>query len=262
MAAKLEHVAAVFGDVERPVAHTSHPVDPEDLPQLLTVQIDVQQQRGQELLAVGPIAGGSSSSDEIIETLIERDRPTDTGLLVLGVAQARVTGDGVSLVCHVGACFYIRHMSVRGLSNLVVTIMAAGEVHALPARDQRRLHEALLRLNDDERPEARALLGRLGDPLSWRAHPSVGMRASGVTEAVWDAVAAGHLRATECGTDAWFELTDAGRQLGGRHLMALPAEQAQAVYETGAAWAAASTLRKKAASAIASSASTRRVKLA
>lgn len=105
-------------------------------------------------------------------------------------------------------------------------------------------------------------MGRLSEPLRWRSHPSVGMRASGVTEAVWDAVSAGYLRARESGTAAWFELTVSGRRAGGRCLMAFPTIQAQAVYETGAEWASASTSRKKLASALESSGSTRRVRLA
>ena len=151
-------------------------------------------------------------------------------------------------------------MSVRGLSNLIVTIMAAGEVEALPACDHRRLHEALAALETERNPVLDDLWLRFGGRRSWKEDPAVGRRADGVTAALWQAVSAGQLQVQEDGQYAAYHLTEDSATESRRQLMALPAPQAEALYATGAAWAAASTRRKNAAADCRSPATSRVVK--
>lgn len=145
-------------------------------------------------------------------------------------------------------------MSVGGLSNLIVTIMAAGEVGALPVREQRRLHEALAVLDAAASSEADRVWQRFGGRRTWRPDPGAGRRADGVTHALWEAVSAAWISVVEDDNGAHYVLEDAGRQVGRRQIMRLPAPEATLLYGVGAAWAAASTSRKKPASALASSA--------
>ena len=139
-------------------------------------------------------------------------------------------------------------MSVRGLSNLVVTIMAAGGVEALPAHDQRHLHRALTALDSDDDREIDRLWARFGGRRSSKPDPAVGRRIEGVTPALWEAVDQGLLSAVEYadGSGAYVlsrDVATAARQ----RLMHLPAAEAAAVHRAAVAWA--STDRKKRARA-------------
>lgn len=148
-------------------------------------------------------------------------------------------------------------MSVQGLSNLVTTIMAAGTVSALPARDHRDLHAALYDLETMPCAAGETLWHRFGGRRTWKPDPSVGRRADGVTPALWAAVSAAHLEVLEDGRDAFYLLTERARVHGRRQLMRMTSEEADAIYGVGAAWAAASTARKKRASVLASPAAPR-----
>lgn len=143
-------------------------------------------------------------------------------------------------------------MSVQGLSDLVITIMAAGEVSALPARDHRDLHAALHALETLPDPAGEMLWHRFGGRRTWKPDPGVGRRAGGVTPALWAAVDAAHLEVFEDGRDAFYLLSEQARVHGRRQLMRMSSNEADAVYGVGAAWAAASTARKKRASVLAS----------
>lgn len=145
-------------------------------------------------------------------------------------------------------------MSVRYLSDLIVTIMAAGEVSSLPVRDQGCLHQALADLETIAGKPVEQLWSRFGGRRRWRIDPGAGTRADGVTTALWDAVESRALDVVEAGRSAHYILAAAGRQHGRQVLMRLPAAEAELVYEVGARWASASTARKKPASALASSA--------
>lgn len=154
-------------------------------------------------------------------------------------------------------------MSVRGLSDLIVTIMAAGEVAALPARELRALHEVLASLHADTGDDADAIWLRFGGRPPVHRDADVQRRVEGVTDALWDAVTRGMMTTSEDpdGSNAEFVLGHESSTNARRRLLRLPVEQATSVYRTGASLAAASTARKKAASSPASSASTRRVRL-
>lgn len=154
-------------------------------------------------------------------------------------------------------------MSIQGLSNLVTSIMAAGAIDALPARDHRSCHRALVRLLEDESDAASAIWASAGGRPSTTRDPSVGRRVKGVTPAVWVAVNEGRLVVREPDSeDARFELAATARRAACRNLMRLPAEQAELIYETAMTWARPSTSRKKAARAAGSLGGTRRVRLA
>lgn len=141
--------------------------------------------------------------------------------------------------------------------------MAAGDVPALDARNHRRAHEAIRELSLSwNGTDGRGAWARYGGQPTWTPDPESGMRASGVTAALWAAVGAGQLRASEDGHRAYLVLDPEARRAARRDLLRLPAEQSHAVYRVGAAWAAASTSRKKRATVRPSSAASRRVKLA
>jgi hypothetical protein len=153
-------------------------------------------------------------------------------------------------------------MSLRGLSDLIVTIMAAGGVDALPARDHRRCHEALMMLADSDEPAAAAVWRRLGGLPSWRPDARVGRHVEGVTPALWELVNRGQMSAREFPDRAEYVLSARARTNARRDILRLPAAEAHLLYRVGAAWAAASTSRKNLARAEASPASTRRSSLA
>lgn len=154
-------------------------------------------------------------------------------------------------------------MSIQGLSNLVTAIMAAGAIDALPARNHRSCHQALVRLLDDQSAAAAAIWGWAGGRPTTTRDSSVGTRVKGVTPALWVAVNEGRLVVREPDSEgARFELTHSARRSARRDLMRLPAEQTELIYGTAMAWARPSTSRKKAARAAGSLAGTRRVRLA
>src|SRR5215212_8505496 len=105
----------------------------------------------------------------------------------------------MSFPSHVLDHSYNRHMFVKGLSNLIVTIMAAGEVEALPVQNDRRCHEALARLQESDAQEAAGIWTRFGGRPQLRRDPDVGRRVEGVTYALWEAVEEGRLRVYESG---------------------------------------------------------------
>lgn len=140
-------------------------------------------------------------------------------------------------------------MSMQGLSDLVVTIMTAGDVAALDALDPRAAHEALLALHGANEMGAEDLLKRFRIRIESCPDPDVGRRVTGLTRALWDGVNAGMLEAVEDGHRAWYAPSSRGRMVAQRELGRLPADAATAVYRVGAAWAARSTSLKYAASA-------------
>ena len=154
-------------------------------------------------------------------------------------------------------------MSVRGLSSLIVTIMAAGEVRALPALDQRRLHEALASLVEDDGPDADRLWARYGGRPRLDSDPGVLRAVNGVRPALWEAVGSRLLTAQELPDGAGeYQLDEAQASDARRLLLRLTAGEAALVHRVGAAWALRSTSRKNLPSADASPAGTRRVRVA
>lgn len=151
-------------------------------------------------------------------------------------------------------------MSFRGLSDLIVTMMAAGGVSALPARNLQPLHRELAVLGGNDTAAAERLWTRVG------GRPKVlssERKVRGLPATLWSAVNSGAITASEYadGSGAYV-LTDAQQVAGRRLLLSLPADEAELVYRTGAAWAASSTARKNRASAAESPRATRRSSLA
>lgn len=131
-------------------------------------------------------------------------------------------------------------------------MMAAGGIQALPARDHRRLHDALAVLDSLDGDAVDSLWLRFGGRVRFLTDPGSGRKPVGATPALWDAAEIGHLTARESGNWAELVLNSDGTQHGRRLLMQLPAEQACVLTQVGEDWASASTARKKAASARAS----------
>lgn len=143
-------------------------------------------------------------------------------------------------------------MSVQGLSLLLVSIMAAGDVPVLDARDPRLAHRALVQLDRASDPATRDVLARFGVKVRVQPDPDVGLRVQGITRATWDSVAAGVLTAHEDGPRAWFDMPSRERDRLVRMLDRLPASERHCLYRVGADWASDSTSRKYAATALAS----------
>lgn len=144
----------------------------------------------------------------------------------------------------------------------MVTMMAAGGVNSLPLRHDRHLHAALRSLDAQSGPVADGIWNRFGGRRSWHPDPGVGLRASGVTSAVWGAVGAGWLQVHEDGPRTHYLLTSDGTAQGHRTLMAMPPGESAYLHAAGAEWALASTSRKNDASAFSSPSSTRRASTA
>jgi hypothetical protein len=154
-------------------------------------------------------------------------------------------------------------MSNRGLSSLIVTIMAVGEVDALPALDQRRLHEALASLVDEDAPAAERLWLRYGGRPATASSPAIPRAVHGVRPALWEAVRQQLLTAHEYPDGSGeYRLTEGQAAAARRGLLRLPADEAALVHRVGASWALRSTSRNNVASAEASPAATRRARLA
>lgn len=151
-------------------------------------------------------------------------------------------------------------MSKRGISHLLTTMMAVGGVSCIDARDHRLAHDAIRRLRDSA--DGLEALSTFNVRLDWTPDPEVGLRVPGVTPALWAAVSAGRLTVTEGDHAATFDLTPKESTNARRQLSRLPAGIANAIYQTGTAWAAASTSRKSDARADTSSVDARRVSLA
>lgn len=151
---------------------------------------------------------------------------------------------------------------MRGLSDLLVAIMAAGDVDALDARDPRLAHRAIVSVADMDSDAARHLLRRFDVDVRATPDPEVGMRVKGLTSATWQAVARGLLEPHETGHHAWYTLPASARASARRETMCLDLAEADVLHRVGAAWASASTARKKRARAARSSAAARTVNLA
>lgn len=139
-------------------------------------------------------------------------------------------------------------MCAHGLSLLLASIMAAGDVPTLDAHDPWLAHRALVDLEQDGAPAARSLLARFRVTVRAEPDPDVGLRVRGLTRATWEAVSTGTLIAHEDGTRAWFDLPIHERERLAQLVGRLPAGERHCIYRVGAAWAAASTVWKYPAS--------------
>lgn len=134
-------------------------------------------------------------------------------------------------------------MSVRGLSDLLVAIMAAGDVDALDAQDPRLAHRAVAAVAATDTDAARHVLARYGVSVQTIPDPDVGLRVSGLTDATWKAVARGLLEPHEAGQQAWYTMPAATRMRARREVMRLDLAEAGLLQRIGADWAASSTAR-------------------
>lgn len=232
--------------IENGVSHGGSPVSADRVAELFPVHVRGEQERGQDFPPVGPLPDGIGASDKSVETLVEREGQPERHLPVAAAVQ---TLAGVLLLAHVGSPRYVRCMSVQGLSLLLASIMAAGDVAALDAVDPRLAHRAVVSLDRMGTLTSRALLDRYGVTVHAKPDPEVGLRVRGLTRATWDAVAAGMLSAHEDGHAAWFGMAGQEQARLARMLNRLPAGERECLYLVGAAWAAASTARKYPATA-------------
>jgi hypothetical protein len=235
------------------------PIGPQKISQLFACVVGIKEQRRKHLAPAGLLSGVDSAINQAVESIIEHDGPIEADLPVPGAPKALVERDRMSFPNHVLAHSYNKHMFVKGLSDLIVTIMAAGGVVALPAQNHRRCHEALAELHDNKGQEVDRLWARFGGRPQLRRDPDVGRRVEGVTSALWEAVNVGKMRAYEeaDGSEGFYSVTDSGAAIARRELMRLPAKETELLYGVGAAWASASTARKNRRSAPTSFASIR-----
>jgi hypothetical protein len=153
-------------------------------------------------------------------------------------------------------------MSEIGLSHLLATMMAVGGVPALDVRDHRLAHGAMLGLIYASDPGADAVLVRYHVRRNTQPDPLVGVRVSGVTQALWDAVRDGLLVVRESSRSAHLQVNPEVESALRTQLMQLPAPESSEIYRIATAWAAASTSRKNAAKETTSPSPMRRAKLA
>jgi hypothetical protein len=248
---KADHV--VRGHVEDGVLHGRPPVRAQHLAERVPIVSCDEKERGQHLASVGALSGIDRALDERVEALVKGEGQPERHLAVTAHVEPL---SGVLLLGHVGSRRYVRDMSVQGLSLLVASIMAVGDVAALDARDPRLAHRALVELDQADTPAARAVLSRFGVIVRAVPDPEVGLRVAGLTRATWDAVAAGTLTAHEDGPVAWFCMPRQERARLRRTVDRLPITERDCLYRVGAAWASASTARKYAAMADASASQT------
>ena len=135
-------------------------------------------------------------------------------------------------------------MSARGLSHLLVSIMAAGDVAALQVADLRLAHGAVVRLAQDGSPSTEAVLQKFAVSVRTSPDPAVGLRVAGLTESLIDALREGLVVAREDGPDAWYALPPEQLRRLRAEVAGLDDAQARVLYEVGAAWARSSTSRK------------------
>jgi hypothetical protein len=153
-------------------------------------------------------------------------------------------------------------MSEIGLSHLLATMMAAGDVPALDARDHRLAHRAVVQIINSPTQAAGSILTRYGIHPHVSADPDVRKRVKGLTQAIWDATSEQLLLVREDGRTAEFYVNPSHRARLRRHLVRLPAAEAELIYRIGADWAASSTARKNIAVAATSPLPKRRASLA
>lgn len=141
-------------------------------------------------------------------------------------------------------------------------MMAAGGVPVLDVRDHRLAHRAVLGLINASTPAADAVLRRYRVGRLTQPDPVVGIRVTGVTQAIWDAVRDRLLVVRESQRSAHL-LVNPEVEPGLRtQLMQLPTGESSEIYRIATVWAAASTSRKNAAKAASSPSLMRRAKLA
>lgn len=133
---------------------------------------------------------------------------------------------------------------MQGLSRLLASIMVAGEVVALDARDPRLAHRALIDLGYAGTDASKSLLSRFGVSVHGKPDPDVGLRVQGLTRASWEAVADGTFNVYAEGNSAWFELSDVGLWHLSALLDRLPVAESRCLYGVGAEWAFSSSARK------------------
>lgn len=136
-------------------------------------------------------------------------------------------------------------MSMSGLSDLLIAIMAVGNVDSLDARDPRLAHRAIASVAQMDSDDASRLLTRFGVTVHARPDPDVGLRVSGLTGATWQAVSRGHLAPHEAGHAGWFTIEPSARTWARHEVSRFELGEADVLQRVGAAWASASTARKK-----------------
>jgi hypothetical protein len=141
-------------------------------------------------------------------------------------------------------------VSKDGLTRLVVSLMVAGEVAAVDARQPANAHAAVLfavRL-----PGGGTLPHVFGAEVRAVPDPSVGLRVLGLTEALWGAVGRGWLEPRGGNGQALLVLSDTASRDLAPDLCQLDGAQSRAVRQAGDAWASDSTCLKNSVSTFAS----------
>ncbi len=235
--------------VQDGVTDNRQPVGPQELTKSNAVDVGRENQCRQQLATVGAFAGGYCTIHQRVQALIEGEREPEGHLTVRAAVEPLVAASCVSIGRHVCPCQYVRYMSMRGISDLIVAIMAAGDVDALDARRPRLAHEALVAVANAGTPAALAVLRRFGVEVTWSPDPDVGRRVEGLTSATWAAVAAGLLEPHENTQGGWFVLPDDVRREVRRQLARLDPGEVALLHAAGADWATRSTFVKYAETA-------------
>lgn len=129
--------------------------------------------------------------------------------------------------------------------ELLPLLLAAAQDTRVDAREHWRLHRAL-RAFDDRRGQ----MGSVGfagvEPLSFRPDADVGLRVTGVTEALWDLIGSNTLMIAEDGDQSWVTLSADATPRVRAQLMRCETELVAALHDAaGCLSAAANTDSKK-----------------
>lgn len=144
-------------------------------------------------------------------------------------------------------------MRKEGLARLTAAVMAAGDVPGLDLREPHDAHAIILEVWDS--PAGRALCRLLNCPsLTATPDPDVGMRVSGLTQALWSAVNMELLR--PLADTSVVEPTPSASTGWDAVATSLTTEERSLVVAASHRWAERSTIRNTRARAFASPTST------
>lgn len=128
-------------------------------------------------------------------------------------------------------------MGQDSLARALAAVMVAGDVVRVDLHDTGDAHRALRGLWGS--PEGHAVCEHLAVTVATIPDPDVGLRVSGLTQALWSAVTLRYLEPV--GDSSFLALSDPARDMAGNVLSGLSDEERAAVTAVGQDWACRST---------------------
>ena len=146
------------------------------------------------------------------------------------------------------ACLvYVGGMGQDSLARTLTAVMVAGDVVGVDLHDAGDAHRALRGLWGS--PEGHAVCQHLAVTVATVPDPDVGLRVSGLTQALWSAASMRYLEPV--GGSSFLAVSDLARDMAGSLLRGLSEDERAAVAAAGQDWAYRSTARNALASSFA-----------